>query len=104
MSMLSLLYLMSMESCGRERSWPTGSIILTLLKGIKKDDKKFQAKETNPQAAIDKEITPEWVQTRYLSIYGSTAVVDLGRFFSFLVCSQSVEILGRGSVHSKDIT
>jgi hypothetical protein len=31
-----------------------------------------------------------------LSIYGSTALVDLGRFFSFLICTQSVGLLGRG--------
>jgi hypothetical protein len=32
----------------------------------------------------------------YLSIYGSTALVDLGRFFSFLIYTQSVGLLGRG--------
>jgi hypothetical protein len=31
----------------------------------------------------------------YLSIYGSTALVDLGRFFSFLIYTQSVRLLGR---------
>jgi hypothetical protein len=31
-----------------------------------------------------------------LSIYGSTALVDLGRFFSFLIHKQSVRLLGRG--------
>jgi hypothetical protein len=31
-----------------------------------------------------------------LSIYGSTALVDLGRFFSFLIYTQSVGPLGRG--------
>jgi hypothetical protein len=31
-----------------------------------------------------------------LSIYGSIALVDLGRFFSFLIHTQSVRILGRG--------
>jgi hypothetical protein len=30
----------------------------------------------------------------YLSIYGSTAILDLGHFFSFV--KQSVELLGRG--------
>jgi hypothetical protein len=32
----------------------------------------------------------------YLSIYGSTALVDLGRFFSFLIYTKSVRLLGRG--------
>jgi hypothetical protein len=32
----------------------------------------------------------------YLSIYGSTALVDLDRFFSFLICTHSVGLLGRG--------
>jgi hypothetical protein len=32
----------------------------------------------------------------YLSIYGSTALVDLGRFFSYLIYIQSVRLLGRG--------
>jgi hypothetical protein len=32
----------------------------------------------------------------HLSIYGSTALVDLGRFFSFLIHTQSVGLLGRG--------
>jgi hypothetical protein len=32
----------------------------------------------------------------YLSIYGSTALVDLGSFFSFLIYTQSVGLLGRG--------
>jgi hypothetical protein len=31
-----------------------------------------------------------------LSVYGSKALVDLGRFFSFLIYTQSVELLGRG--------
>jgi hypothetical protein len=31
----------------------------------------------------------------YLPIYGSTDLVDLGRFFSFLICTQSVGFLGR---------
>jgi hypothetical protein len=30
----------------------------------------------------------------FLSIYGSTALVDLGRFFSFLICTQSIGLLG----------
>jgi hypothetical protein len=37
----------------------------------------------------------------YLSIYGSTALVDLGRFFSFLIYIQSIGLLGRGSAHHK---
>jgi hypothetical protein len=32
----------------------------------------------------------------FLSIYGSTALVDLGRFFSFVIYTQSVGFLGRG--------
>jgi hypothetical protein len=32
----------------------------------------------------------------YVSAYGSTALVDLGRFFSFLIYTQSVGLLGRG--------
>jgi hypothetical protein len=32
----------------------------------------------------------------YLPIYGSTALVDLGPFFSFLIYTQSVGLLGRG--------
>jgi hypothetical protein len=31
-----------------------------------------------------------------LPIYGCTALVDLGRFFSFLIYTQSVGLLGRG--------
>jgi hypothetical protein len=31
----------------------------------------------------------------YLSIYGSTTLVDLGRFFSFLIYTQYVGLLGR---------
>jgi hypothetical protein len=31
----------------------------------------------------------------YLSIYGSTALVDLGGFFNFLIYMQSVRFLGR---------
>jgi hypothetical protein len=30
------------------------------------------------------------------TIYGSTDFVDLGRYFSFLICTQSVGLLGRG--------
>jgi hypothetical protein len=33
---------------------------------------------------------------KYLSMYGSAAPADLGRFFSFLICAQSVRFLGRG--------
>jgi hypothetical protein len=36
-----------------------------------------------------------------LSIYDSTAVVDLGRFISFLIYTQSVGLLGQGSAHRK---
>jgi hypothetical protein len=32
----------------------------------------------------------------YLSIYGSTALMDFGRFFSFLIHTLSVGLLGRG--------
>jgi hypothetical protein len=32
----------------------------------------------------------------YLSIYGCTAPVDLGRFFSFLIYTESIGLLGRG--------
>jgi hypothetical protein len=31
-----------------------------------------------------------------MTIYVSTALVDLGRFFSFLIYTQSVGLLGRG--------
>jgi hypothetical protein len=31
-----------------------------------------------------------------LSIYGSTALVELGRFFGFLIYTESVGLLGRG--------
>jgi hypothetical protein len=34
--------------------------------------------------------------SKYLSVCGSTALVDLGRFFSFLICTQSVGVHGRG--------
>jgi hypothetical protein len=33
---------------------------------------------------------------RALSLYESTAFVDLGRFLSFLIYTQSVGLLGRG--------
>jgi hypothetical protein len=33
---------------------------------------------------------------RRLSVYGSIALVDLGRFFSFLLYTQSVGLLGQG--------
>jgi hypothetical protein len=29
----------------------------------------------------------------YLSVYGSTSLVGLGRFFYFLICTQSVDSL-----------
>jgi hypothetical protein len=38
---------------------------------------------------------PTYVPT-YLPTYGSTALVDLGPFFSFLIYMQSVGLLGRG--------
>jgi hypothetical protein len=34
-------------------------------------------------------------KSRFLSLYGSTALVNLGRFFSFLIYTQSVGLLGR---------
>jgi hypothetical protein len=34
--------------------------------------------------------------TIYLYIYGSTVLVELGRFISFLIYTQSVGFLGRG--------
>jgi hypothetical protein len=40
----------------------------------------------------------------YLSICGSAALVDLGRFFSFLIYTQSVGLLGRGSARRKNAT
>jgi hypothetical protein len=40
--------------------------------------------------------TEENYDTFYLSIYGSTALVDLGRFFSLLIYTQTAEILGWG--------
>jgi hypothetical protein len=36
------------------------------------------------------------MEIKYLSIYGSTALVDLGRFFSFLIYTQSVGLLEGG--------
>jgi hypothetical protein len=38
----------------------------------------------------------------YLSIYGSTALADLGPFFSFLIYTQSVGPLGWGISPSQD--
>jgi hypothetical protein len=40
----------------------------------------------------------------YLSICGSTALVDLGSFFSFLIYTQSVGLFGRGSARRKAAT
>jgi hypothetical protein len=37
----------------------------------------------------------------YLSVYDSTALVDLGCFFSFLIYTQSVELLGPGNSPSQ---
>jgi hypothetical protein len=37
----------------------------------------------------------------YLSLYDSTALVDLGRFFSFLIYAQSAGLLGRGISQSQ---
>jgi hypothetical protein len=39
-----------------------------------------------------------------LSTYGSTALVDVGCFFSFLIYTQSIGLLGRGSAHRKAAT
>jgi hypothetical protein len=39
--------------------------------------------------------------TLYVYIYGSTALVDLDRFFSFLIYTQSVGLLGRGISQSQ---
>jgi hypothetical protein len=39
-----------------------------------------------------------------LSTYGSTALVDLGRLFSFLIYAQSVGLLERGSARRKPAT
>jgi hypothetical protein len=40
----------------------------------------------------------------YLSIYGSTVLVDLGRFLSLLIYIQSVGLLGWGSARRKAAT
>jgi hypothetical protein len=40
----------------------------------------------------------------YLYTYGSTVPVDLGRFFSFLIYTQTVGLLGRGSARRKAAT
>jgi hypothetical protein len=37
----------------------------------------------------------------YPSIYDFTALVDLGRFFSFLICTQSVGLPGWGIIPSQ---
>jgi hypothetical protein len=39
-----------------------------------------------------------------ISIYGSTALVDLGSFFSFLISTQSIGHLGRGIIPSQAVT
>jgi hypothetical protein len=39
-----------------------------------------------------------------LSLCGSTALVELGRFFSFLICTQSVGLSVRGSARRKAAT
>jgi hypothetical protein len=39
-----------------------------------------------------------------LPIYGSTALLGLCRFFSFLISTQSVWLLGRGSARRKAAT
>jgi hypothetical protein len=39
-----------------------------------------------------------------LSIYDSTALVDIGYFFTILICTQSVGLLGRGSASRKTAT
>jgi hypothetical protein len=41
-------------------------------------------------------VIPFMLSQIYLSIFGSTALFDPGRFFSFLICTQSVRLLGRG--------
>jgi hypothetical protein len=33
-----------------------------------------------------------------LSVYGCTTLVDLGRFFNFIIYKQSVGLLGRGII------
>jgi hypothetical protein len=40
----------------------------------------------------------------YLSLYDSTALMDIGHFFSFLIHTKSVELLGRGSARRKTTT
>jgi hypothetical protein len=40
----------------------------------------------------------------YPSIYGCTALVDFGHFFTFLIYTQSVELLGKGISSSKAAT
>jgi hypothetical protein len=40
--------------------------------------------------------------TRDLTLSSSTALVDLGRFFSFLIYTQSVRFFGRGISPSQD--
>jgi hypothetical protein len=40
----------------------------------------------------------------YLPTYGSTALLDLGRFFSFLIYTQSVGLPGQGSARRKAAT
>jgi hypothetical protein len=37
-----------------------------------------------------------YLSAYYLSVYGSTTLVDLDRFSSFLICTQSIGLLGRG--------
>jgi hypothetical protein len=39
---------------------------------------------------------PEIEHSIYLSTYSSIALVDRGRFFSFLIYTQSVGVLGQG--------
>jgi hypothetical protein len=34
---------------------------------------------------FDKKLAVYFLKVNYLSVYGSTALVDLGRFFSFLI-------------------
>jgi hypothetical protein len=45
-----------------------------------------------------------WYYTICLSIYGSTTLVDLGRFFSFLIHTQSEDSLDGGSARRKAAT
>jgi hypothetical protein len=45
-------------------------------------------------------LSVEWV----LYIYGCTALVDLGPFFSFLIYTQSVGLQGQGSACRKAAT